>query len=141
MDDLQFLKDEITSNKFNKRIFYAKNALRYTEIMPINFFIDNYIPFIINYLYLENVEEVLTEYSQTLIFFLKFLGMQENHDNYLKTKTSKEEEIENDNYTNSINLIIKCIFEKILQNINLGDNGSIFMEIVLSQLNIIKFLF
>ena len=48
MEDLQILKDEILNNKFNKRIFYAKNALRYVEIMPLNFFVDNYIPFITN---------------------------------------------------------------------------------------------
>ena len=64
MDELQFLKDEISSAKFNKRIFYAKNALRYPELMSLEFFVDNYIPYITNYLFSEeNVEEVLTEYS------------------------------------------------------------------------------
>ena len=112
MDDLQFLKDEISSTKFNKRIFYAKNALRYTEIMSIDFFVDNYIPYITNYLCNEeNVEEVLTEYSNTLTFFLKFLGKEENFQNYIKIKEKSEI-----NYINSINLILKCFFEKILIN-------------------------
>ncbi len=118
MDDLQFLKDEISSAKFNKRIFYAKNALRYTEIMSIDFFVDNYIPYITNYLCNEeNVEEVLTEYSNTLTFFLKFLGKEENFQNY-KNKKEKSDKIEENkiNYINSINLILKCFFEKILLN-------------------------
>ena len=118
MDDLQFLKDEISSAKFNKRIFYAKNALRYTEIMSIDFFVDNYIPYITNYLCNEeNVEEVLTEYSNTLTFFLKFLGKEENLQNY-KNKKEKSDKIEENkiNYINSINLILKCFFEKILLN-------------------------
>ena len=53
MEDLQILKDEISNNKFNKRIFYAKNALRYTDIMPLNYFVDNYIPFITYYIFNE----------------------------------------------------------------------------------------
>ena len=118
MEDLQFLKDEISSSKFNKRIFYAKNALRYTELMSLDFFVDNYLPYITNYLCNEeNVEEVLTEYSNTLIFFLKFLGKEENFKNY---KIIKETEGKTDddkiNYFNSINLILKCFFEKILPN-------------------------
>lgn len=119
MDDLQFLKDEITSSKFNKRIFYAKNALKYIEIMPINFFIDKYIPYIVHYIYYEeNVEEVLTEYSKTFIVFLKFMGKEEVFQKYTKAKNSKEEEIVKDRhiYNNSINIILKCIFEKILLN-------------------------
>ena len=87
MDELQFLKDEISSAKFNKRIFYAKNALRYPELMSLEFFVDNYIPYITNYLFSEeNVEEVLTEYSNTLIYFLKFLGKGENFQNYKGNK-------------------------------------------------------
>ena len=118
MDDFQFLKEEISSNKFNKRIFYAKNALRYIEIMPITFFVDNYIPYITNYiLNEENVEEVLTEYSNTFIFFLKFLGKNQNFDNY---KTIKDKEGKNDDYKityiNAIKLLLKCFYEKILLN-------------------------
>ena len=118
MDDFQFLKEEISSNKFNKRIFYAKNALRYIEIMPITFFVDNYIPYITNYiLNEENVEEVLTEYSNTFIFFLKFLGKNQNFDNY---KTIKDKEGKNDDYkityNNAIKLLLKCFYEKILLN-------------------------
>ena len=118
MDDFQFLKEEISSNKFNKRIFYAKNALRYVEIMPITLFVDNYIPFITNYIINEeNVEEVLTEYSNTFIFFLKFLGKNQNWDNY---KTIKDKDGKNDDYkityNNAIKLLLKCFFEKILLN-------------------------
>ena len=117
MDDLQFLKDEISSNKFNKRIFYAKNALRYTEIMTINFFVDNYIPYITNYIIKEeNVEEVLTEYSNTLTFFLKFLGKEENFKKY--KERGQKEDIDEINYKNAINSILKCFFEKILLNVD-----------------------
>ena len=117
MDDLQFLKDEISSNKFNKRIFYAKNALRYTEIMTINFFVDNYIPYITNYIIKEeNVEEVLTEYSNTLTLFLKFLGKEENFKKY--KERGQKEDIEEINYKNAINSILKCFFEKILLNVD-----------------------
>ena len=118
MDELQFLKDEISSAKFNKRIFYAKNALRYPELMSLEFFVDNYIPYITNYLFSEeNVEEVLTEYSNTLIYFLKFLGKEENFLNYknIKEKEGKIEENEI-KYINAINSILKCIFEKMLIN-------------------------
>ena len=117
MDDLQFLKEELSNAKlFNKRIFYAKNALRYTEIMPINFFINNYIPYIANYIYNEeNVEEVLTEYSNTFTYFLKFLGKEENFQNY-NNKEEKNIEDNRKTYNNSIYLILKCFFEKILLN-------------------------
>ena len=117
MEDLQILKDEILNNKFNKRIFYAKNALRYVEIMPLNFFVDNYIPFITNYiLNEENVEEVLTEYSNTFVYFLKFLGKNENYLNY-EVKKDKDTMLEDKSpYNNSINLILRCFFEKMLIN-------------------------
>ena len=117
MEDLQILKDEISNNKFNKRIFYAKNALRYTEIMSLNFFVDNYIPFITNYIMNEeNVEEVLTEYSNTFIYFLKFLGKNENYMNYEAKKDKDKMLEENTSYYNSINLILHCLFEKMLIN-------------------------
>ena len=117
MEDLQILKDEISNNKFNKRIFYAKNALRYIDIMPLNFFVDNYIPFITNYIMNEeNVEEVLTEYSNTFVYFLKFLGKNENYMNY-ESKKDKDKMVEDNNsYNNSINLILHCLFEKMLIN-------------------------
>ena len=117
MEDLQILKDEISNNKFNKRIFYAKNALRYTDIMPLNYFVDNYIPFITNYIFNEeNVEEVLTEYSNTFVYFLKFLGKNENYMNY-ETNKDKDKMLEDNNsYNNSINLILHCFFEKMLIN-------------------------
>ena len=117
MEDLQILKDEILNNKFNKRIFYAKNALRYVEIMPLNFFVDNYIPFITNYIINEeNVEEVLTEYSNTFVYFLKFLGKNENYLNY-EVKKDKDTMLEDKSpYNNSINLILRCFFEKMLIN-------------------------
>ena len=118
MNDLQFLKEEISSNKFNKRIFYAKNALRYIEIMPITFFVENYIPYIANYiLNEENVEEVLTEYSNTFTFFLKFLGKNQNFENYMNIKDKEDKN--NDykmNYNMAIKLLLKCFFEKILLN-------------------------
>ena len=118
MDDFQFLKEEISSNKFNKRIFYAKNALRYIEIMPITFFVENYIPYIANYiLNEENVEEVLTEYSNTFTFFLKFLGKNQNFENYMNIKDKEDKN--NDykmNYNMAIKLLLKCFFEKILLN-------------------------
>ena len=117
MEDLQILKDEISNNKFNKRIFYAKNALRYTEIMSLNFFVDNYIPFITNYIMNEeNVEEVLTEYSNTFVYFLKFLGKNENYMNYEAKKDKDKMLEENTSYYNSINLILHCLFEKMLIN-------------------------
>ena len=118
MDELQFLKDEISSAKFNKRIFYAKNALRYPELMSLEFFVDNYIPYITNYLFSEeNVEEVLTEYSNTLIYFLKFLGKEENFLNYKNNKEKEGKVEENEiKYINAINSILKCIFEKMLIN-------------------------
>ena len=117
MEDLQILKDEISNNKFNKRIFYAKNALRYTEIMSIDFFVDNYIPFITNYIITEeNVEEVLTEYSNTFIYFLKFLGKNENYKNYEASKDKDKMIEEKSPYNNSINLILECFFNKMLIN-------------------------
>ena len=117
MEDLQILKDEISNNKFNKRIFYAKNALRYTEIMSIDFFVDNYIPFITNYISSEeNVEEVLTEYSNTFIYFLKFLGKNENYKNYEASKDKDKMIEEKSPYNNSINLILECFFNKMLIN-------------------------
>ena len=117
MEDLQILKDEISNNKFNKRIFYAKNALRYTEIMSIDFFVDNYIPFITNYIISEeNVEEVLTEYSNTFIYFLKFLGKNENYKDYEASKDKDKMIEEKSPYNNSINLILECFFNKMLIN-------------------------
>ena len=117
MEDLQILKDEISNNKFNKRIFYAKNALRYTEIMSIDFFVDNYIPFITNYIITEeNVEEVLTEYSNTFIYFLKFLGKNENYKNYEASKDKDKMIEEKSPYNNSIYLILECFFNKMLIN-------------------------
>ena len=117
MEDLQILKDEISNNKFNKRIFYAKNALRYTEIMSIDFFVDNYIPFITNYIISEeNVEEVLTEYSNTFIYFLKFLGKNENYKNYEASKDKDKMIEEKSPYNNSIHLILECFFNKMLIN-------------------------
>ena len=117
MEDLQILKDEISNNKFNKRIFYAKNALRYTDIMPLNYFVDNYIPFITNYIFNEeNVEEVLTEYSNTFLYFLKFLGKNENYMNYEANKDKDKMLEDNNSYNNSINLILHCFFEKMLIN-------------------------
>ena len=117
MEDLQILKDEISNNKFNKRIFYAKNALRYTDIMPLNYFVDNYIPFITNYIFNEeNVEEVLTEYSNTFVYFLKFLGKNENYMNYEANKDKNKMLEDNNSYNNSINLILHCFFEKMLIN-------------------------
>ena len=117
MEDLQILKDEISNNKFNKRIFYAKNALRYTEIMSIDFFVDNYIPFITNYIITEeNVEEVLTEYSNTFIYFLKFLGKNENYKNYEASKDKDKMIEEKSPYNNSIYLILECFFNKMLVN-------------------------
>ena len=117
MEDLQILKDEISNNKFNKRIFYAKNALRYTEIMSIDFFVDNYIPFITNYIITEeNVEEVLTEYSNTFIYFLKFLGKNENYKNYEASKDKDKMIEEKSPYNNSIHLILECFFNKMLIN-------------------------
>ena len=117
MEDLQILKDEISNNKFNKRIFYAKNALRYTEIMSIDFFVDNYIPFITNYIIREeNVEEVLTEYSNTFIYFLKFLGKNENYKNYEASKDKDKMIEEKSPYNNSIHLILECFFNKMLVN-------------------------
>ena len=117
MEDLQILKDEISNNKFNKRIFYAKNALRYTEIMSIDFFVDNYIPFITNYIITEeNVEEVLTEYSNTFIYFLRFLGKNENYKNYEASKDKDKMIEEKSPYNNSIHLILECFFNKMLVN-------------------------
>ena len=117
MEDLQILKDEISNNKFNKRIFYAKNALRYTDIMPLNYFVNNYIPFITNYIFNEeNVEEVLTEYSNTFVYFLKFLGKNENYMNYEANKDKDKMLEDNNSYNNSINLILHCFFEKMLIN-------------------------
>ena len=117
MEDLQILKDEISNNKFNKRIFYAKNALRYTEIMSIDFFVYNYIPFITNYIISEeNVEEVLTEYSNTFIYFLKFLGKNENYKNYEASKDKDKMIEEKSPYNNSIHLILECFFNKMLVN-------------------------
>jgi len=122
MDDFQFLKEEITSPKFNKRIFYAKNAKKYIEIMSIDLFVNNYIPFITNYIYNEeNIEEVLTEYSNTFTEFLKYLGNEGTFKNYSQTnndnnESDKTEEKDNIKYNNSIVLIIKCFFEKFFIN-------------------------
>ena len=122
MDDFQFLKEEITSPKFNKRIFYAKNAKKYIEIMSIDLFVNNYIPFITNYIYNEeNIEEVLTEYSNTFTEFLKYLGNEGTFQNYSQTnndnnESDKTEEKDNTKYNNSIVLIIKCFFEKFFIN-------------------------
>ena len=120
MDDFQFLKEEITSPKFNKRIFYAKNAKKYIDLMSIDFFVNNYIPFIANYIYNdENIEEVLTEYSKTFTEFLKYLGNEVTFQNYSKINTNNNESDkteENTKYINSIALIIKCFFEKFFIN-------------------------
>ena len=121
MDDFQFLKEEITSPKFNKRIFYAKNAKKYTELMSIDLFVNNYIPFIANYIYNdENIEEVLTEYSKTFTEFLKYLGNEATFQNYSKININNNNESEkteeNNKYNNSIALIIKCFFEKFFIN-------------------------
>ena len=120
MDDFQFLKEEITSPKFNKRIFYAKNAKKYIDLMSIDFFVNNYIPFIANYIYNdENIEEVLTEYSKTFTEFLKYLGNEATFQNYSKIITDNNESDkteENTKYTFSIALIIKCFFEKFFIN-------------------------
>ena len=114
MEDLQILKDEISNNKFNKRIFYAKNALRYTEIMSIDFFVDNYIPFITNYIISEeNVEEVLTEYSNTFIYFLKFLGKNENYKNYEASKDKDKMIEEKSPYNNSIEILRETTINNI----------------------------
>lgn len=121
MDDFQFLKEEITSPKFNKRIFYAKNAKKYIELMSIDLFVNNYIPFIANYIYNdENIEEVLTEYSKTFTEFLKYLGNEATFQNYSKININNNNESdkteENNKYNNSIALIIKCFFEKFFIN-------------------------
>jgi hypothetical protein len=120
MDDFQFLKEEITSPKFNKRIFYAKNAKKYIELMSIDLFVNNYIPFITNYIYNdENIEEVLTEYSKTFTEFLKYLGNETTFQNYSKINSDNNESDkteENTKYNNSIVLIIKCFFEKFFIN-------------------------
>ena len=122
MDDFQFLKEEITSPKFNKRIFYAKNAKKYIELMSIDLFVNNYIPFIANYIYNdENIEEVLTEYSKTFTEFLKYLGNEATFQNYSKininNNNNESDKIEENNkYNNSIALIIKCFFEKFFIN-------------------------
>lgn len=121
MDDFQFLKEEITSPKFNKRIFYAKNAKKYIELMSIDLFVNNYIPFIANYIYNdENIEEVLTEYSKTFTEFLKYLGNEAIFQNYSKININNNNESdkteENNKYNNSIALIIKCFFEKFFIN-------------------------
>ena len=118
MDDFQFLKEEISNPKFNKRIFYAKNANKYIDLVSLDFFVDKYIPYITNYILKEeNTEEVLTEYSKTFMNFLKYLGNENTKLKYLNNEDNKEisnEEDKNSNYNKSIFLILKCYFEKFL---------------------------
>ena len=140
MDDFQFLKEEISSPKFNKRIFYAKNANKYTELISIEIFIDKFIPYITNYVLKdENTEEVLTEYSKTFTNFLKYLGKQNTLSNYQKINDNNKENIdkeENMKYKESIYLILKCFFEKffitddeILREISINNIKELLLEL------------
>ena len=116
MDDYQFLKEELSSPKFNKRIFYAKNASKYTDLISIDLFIDKYIPYITNYILKEeNTEEVLTEYSKTFLNFLKYLGKENTYLNYInipKNDNDNQNKEKDTKYKESIFLIVKCFFEK-----------------------------
>ena len=116
MDNFQFLKEEISNQKFNKRIFYAKTANKYIELMSIDMFIDKYIPYITNYVFKdENTEEVLTEYSKTFKNFLKYLGNKNILSNYLNIKNNEENLNiikKQSNFNEAIFLILKCFFEK-----------------------------
>ena len=116
MDDYQFLKEELSSPKFNKRIFYAKNASKYTDLISIDLFIDKYIPYITNYILKEeNTEEVLTEYSKTFLNFLKYLGKENTYLNYInisKNDNDNKNQEKDTKYKESIFLIVKCFFEK-----------------------------
>lgn len=119
MNEYQFLKEEIRSPKFNKRMFYAKNSKKYIEMMSINLFINSYIPFITSYVFNdENTEEVLTEYSKTFSDFLKYLGQEDTFKKYLESNTNNEiqKNEEESNYNKSIFLILKCYFEKFFIN-------------------------
>ena len=110
MDKLNFLKEEISSINFNKRIFYAQKAQQYPEIMPFNLFINDYIPYITDYiLSKENTEEVLTEYSIT---FIKFIVFIENKKNEQKSSNESDNYI----YKNDMSLITKCFFEKFFNS-------------------------
>ena len=140
MEDFQFLKEEISSPKFNKRIFYAKNANKYVELISIELFINKYIPYITNYvLKEENTEEVLTEYSKTFTNFLKYLGNEKSLTNYQKIKDNNKENLdkeENIKYKESIYLILKCFFEKffttddeILREISVDNIKELFLEL------------
>ena len=124
MDKLNFLKEEISSINFNKRIFYAKKAQQYPEIMTFNIFINDYIPYITDYiLSKENTEEVLTEYSITFIKFIIFIENQKN-------EQKSNDETNNNAYNNCISLIIKCFFEKFLNS-----EDEILKETSLNNLN------
>ena len=119
MNEYQFLKEEIRSPKFNKRMFYAKNSKKYIEMMSINLFINSYIPFITSYVFNdENTEEVLTEYSKTFSDFLKYLGQEDTFKKYLESNTNNEiqKNEEESNYNKSIFLLLKCYFEKFFIN-------------------------
>lgn len=119
MDDYNFLKEEISSPKFNKRIFYAKNANKYIDLISLDLFVEKYIPYITNYILKEeNTEEVLTEYSKTFMNFLKYLGNEntlliylKNQDN-IKENSNEENKNKNSIYNESIFLILNCYFEK-----------------------------
>ena len=122
MDDFQFLKEEISNKNFNKRIFYARNANKYIDLMTIDIFVDKYIPYIANYILKdENSEEVLTEYSKTFLNFLKYLGKENIYQNYqqqinnnnINNKENQDiEDEKNSQYNKSISLLLKCFFEK-----------------------------
>ena len=159
MDNFQFLKDELSNPKlFNKRIFYAKNANKYIELISIDIFIDKYLPYITNYvLNDENTEEVLTEYSKTFINFLKYLNNENTLNNYIQIKNNdkekekdkdkdKENEIKEENiniinddknkYNECIYLILKCFFEKffiiedeILKETSINNMKSLLLEL------------
>ena len=146
MDDFQFLKEEISSQKFNKRIFYAKTANKYIELISIDMFIDKYMPYITNYVFKdENTEEVLTEYSNTFTNFLKYLGNENTLLNYLKIKNNKDNQNceEKIKYNRSISLILKCFFEKffiiddeILRETSINNIKELLLE--LDKYNLLK---